>query len=279
MAFVSIAFGPIVSRRFGRSLGVNHLPRKFCAYSCVYCQLGPTKGTTIERREFYSTAEVASAVEERARGRELDAISFVPDGEPTLDINLGAHIRAVRHLGAPIAVITSGALLFDRFVRRDLAEADIVSIEVDAVDELAWRRMNRPNSALSLEVVLDGIRTFAREFQGQLWTQTMLLDGYASDVSSFLRELAPRRACLSVPTRPCDVRAASAEAVARASASMPFAEVIGDVNDAPVHTAEELLAVLAVHPIREEAVPPEVVEALIASGAIVRAGKFLVSGC
>jgi wyosine [tRNA(Phe)-imidazoG37] synthetase (radical SAM superfamily) len=272
---VSIAFGPIVSRRFGRSLGVNHLPDKYCTYSCVYCQLGPTRRTTLERRAFYSTEEVATAVEERARGREFDVISFVPDGEPTLDINLGAHIRAVKHLGRT-AVITNGSLLWDPDVRRDLAEADIVSIEVDAIEERTWQRIDRPCPTLSLDIVLHGIDTFARQYTGELWTQTMLLDGLESDVSSFVTDLAPGRACLSIPTRPSGVRPASPEVIARASASMPFAEVIGDVKDAPVHTAEELLAVLAVHPIREDAVPAEIVTQLIDEGAIKRAGLFLV---
>jgi wyosine [tRNA(Phe)-imidazoG37] synthetase (radical SAM superfamily) len=279
---VSIAFGPIVSRRFGRSLGVNHIPPKHCTYSCVYCQLGPTPRTSIERRAFYSVDEVVSAVEERARGQEFDVISFVPDGEPTLDINLGRHIRGVKHLGRPIAVITNGSLLFDPEVRRDLAEADIVSIEVDATDEPTWRRMDRPSPALSLDLILHGIRTFAREYKGEIWTQTMLLDGYESDVSAFLRDLAPSRAFLSVPTRPCGVRPAKPEVLARAHASMPFAEVPVDVTDAPVTTAGELLAVLAVHPIREDAVPAALVETLLASGAIARvehAGSaFLVTG-
>jgi len=259
---VSIAFGPIVSRRFGRSLGVNHLPRKECTYSCIYCQLGPTPRTSIERRAFYSTDEIENAVEQRARGQQFDVISFVPEGEPTLDINLGAHIRAVKHLGK-IVVITNGSLLCDPSVRRDLAEADLVSIEVDAIDDLTWKRIDRPSSALSLEVVLDGMRTFAREFKGELWTQTMLVDGYASDVSPFMRELAPRRACVVRPTRPCEVR--------------PAGEPASDVKDAPVDTAEELLAVLAVHPIREEAAPPKLVAELIDAGKIQRAGAFLTS--
>ena len=265
---MSIAFGPIVSRRFGLSLGVNHLPFKYCSYSCVYCQLGPTKHTTAERRSFYSTSEIVCAVTERARGRTFDVISFVPDGEPTLDLNLGAHIRAVKHLGR-VAVITNGSLLIDPAVRRDLAAADIVSVEVDAIDELHWRRINRPCSTLSLELVLDGIRSFRAEYSGELWTQTMLVEGCESDVTPFLRELAPQRACLSAPTRPCGVRPGTPVA------PWPY-EIIGDVKDAPVHTAAELLAVLAVHPIREDVVPPEIVNKLIDEHAIRREGEFLV---
>jgi wyosine [tRNA(Phe)-imidazoG37] synthetase (radical SAM superfamily) len=265
---VSIAFGPIVSRRFGRSLGVNHLPSKFCSYSCVYCQLGPTPRTTLERRRFYSTDEVASAVEERARTTDYDVIGFVPDGEPTLDVNLGAHIRAVRHVGRT-AVITNGSLLFDADVRRDVAEADIVSIEIDAIEERAWQRIDRPCPSLSLDVVLHGMRAFAREYTGELWTQTMLVEGYESDVTTFLHELAPRRACLAAPTRPCGVRPG------KPVGEWPF-ETLEEVKDAPVHRAEELLAVLAVHPVRAEAAPAEVVTGLLASGEIVREGVFLV---
>jgi len=265
---VSIAFGPIVSRRFGLSLGVNHLPFKYCSYSCVYCQLGPTKRTTAERRSFYTTDEIVCAVRERAKGRTFDVISFVPDGEPTLDLNLGAHIRAVKPLGR-VAVITNGSLLIDPAVRRDLAAADIVSVEIDAIDETTWRRISRPCPSLRLDLVLDGLRSFRAEYSGELWTQTMLVEGFESDVTPFLRELAPQRACLSVPTRPCGVRAG------KPVAPWPY-EVIGDVKDAPVHTAEELLAVLAVHPIREDAVPPEIVNKLIGDGAIGREGEFLV---
>jgi wyosine [tRNA(Phe)-imidazoG37] synthetase (radical SAM superfamily) len=199
---VSIVFGPVHSRRFGRSLGVNHVPYKHCTYSCVYCQLGPTPRTTIERRSFFSTDEIVREVEARALETEFDVITFCPDGEPTLDLNLGAHIRAVKHLGR-IAVITNGSLLFDPAVRCDLMAAGIVSIEVDAIDEASWRRIDRPNAALRLDLVLDGMRTFAREYRGELWTQTMLVEGYESGVEPFLRELAPHRACRTSPAPSC----------------------------------------------------------------------------
>jgi hypothetical protein len=98
----------------------------------------------------------------------------------------------------------------------------------------------------------------------------MLVDGLESDVVPLVRELAPQRACLSIPTRPCGVRAG------KPVAPWPY-EILGDVEDAPVRTAEELLAVLAVHPIRESAVPPEIVNKLINDGAIRREGLFLRS--
>jgi wyosine [tRNA(Phe)-imidazoG37] synthetase (radical SAM superfamily) len=257
---VSIVFGPIDSRRFGRSLGINHIPLKHCTYSCVYCQLGPTPRTSIERRAFYDTATVVRAVEEKCDGAPFDVISFVPDGEPTLDLNLGSHIRAVKHFGYPVAVITNGSLLWREDVRSELAAADIVSVEVDAVSDRVWRRMDRPARGLSITRVLAGIRLFADEYEGQLWTQTMLLDGFddLSNVAATLGALQPERICLSVPTRPpteAGVRAADGAVLARALELIPAGELMTrDPGSASVRTTEELLAVLAVHPIREDTV-------------------------
>ena len=121
-----IAFGPIPSRRLGRSLGVNHIPPKVCTYSCVYCQVGRTSSLRIRRCAFYDPARVAEAVRERvaqarSSGEAVDFITFVPDGEPTLDINLGQEIARLRPLGIPIAVITNGSLLWREDVRADLS--------------------------------------------------------------------------------------------------------------------------------------------------------------
>jgi wyosine [tRNA(Phe)-imidazoG37] synthetase (radical SAM superfamily) len=106
-----IVFGPVPSRRLGRSLGINHIPPKVCTYSCVYCQLGRTDQMRAQRQAFFKTTEIVSAVRDHLRmTREsrdpVDYLAFVPDGEPTLDVNLGRTIRALRVFGTPIAVIT-----------------------------------------------------------------------------------------------------------------------------------------------------------------------------
>ena len=261
---MSLVFGPVESRRFGRSLGINNIPRKACTYSCVYCQLGPTERTSIARRPFFPTEEIVEAV--RAAPKPYDVIAFAPEGEPTLDANLGAHIHAVKQFGVPVAVITNGSLFWDESVRRDLAEADIVSVEVDAVSERIWRRLDRPSPALTMDLVLDGVRAFARERRGQLWTQTMLLDGFddLENVAAFLREIAPDRVCVSVPTRPPSesyVRAANGVQLSRALELIPNAQLMThERGGAFVRTMNELLAVLAVHPLREDTVDPSLID-------------------
>jgi len=98
-----ITFGPVPSRRLGRSLGINNIPPKVCTYSCVYCQLGRTPRMQVEQEAFYKKEkilqDVANKIKEvEKRGEIIDYLSFVPDGEPTLDINLGQEIKLLKPL-------------------------------------------------------------------------------------------------------------------------------------------------------------------------------------
>ena len=139
---MSVVFGPIPSRRLGRSLGVNNIPPKICSYSCVYCQVGLTDSMSIQRKEFYPPTEIVNEILEKVEqlkksDETIDYISFVPDGEPTLDVNLGKEIQLIKPLGINVAVITNSSLLWDKDVRDDLILADWVSVKIDTVDNRA----------------------------------------------------------------------------------------------------------------------------------------------
>ena len=271
-----IAFGPVPSRRLGRSLGINHIPPKVCTYSCVYCQLGRTSEMQVERRVFYEPEEVLRAVGDKVEkaqeaGETVDYLTFVPDGEPALDVNLGRAIALLRPLGLPIAVISNGSLIGREDVREDLLGADWVSLKVDAVEEEAWRRVNRPRGSLQLTAILQGMLEFSRLFQGELATETMLVAGindgedHLRRVADFLARLRPGAAYLSIPTRPPAegwVRAPDEEAVIRAwqvfQGKLERVEyLIGYEGNAFAFTGkveEDLLSITAVHPMRREAV-------------------------
>ncbi|HUV87817.1 MAG TPA: radical SAM protein [bacterium] len=292
-----IAFGPIPSRRLGRSLGINNIPPKTCTYSCVYCQVGRTTAMALERRAFFAPEDVFEAVKAkveaaRRHGEGVDYLTFVPDGEPTLDVNLARELELLRPLGVNVAVITNSSLLGREDVRADLARADWVSVKVDAVDEEAWRRVNRPHGGLRLGAVLDGISAFAKTFAGTLVTETMLVrdvnDGAEQmrEVAGFVAGLGPAVAYLSVPTRPPaegTVRPPDEEAVARAydafvSRGLPTELLIGYPGDAFAFTGnveDDLLSITAVHPMREEAVA-ELLAKAGASPAVV--GKLVADG-
>ena len=270
-----IAFGPVPSRRLGQSLGINHIPPKTCTYSCIYCQIGRTTQMPVGRQAFYPVGEILRAVEEqvqraRVRGEAVDYMAFVPDGEPTLDANLGRAIEGLRPLGIPIAVISNASLLWQQDVRADLMGADWVSLKVDAVDERAWRRVDRPRGSLDLAAILEGALAFARSFQGTLVSETMLVAGVndgveqIEGVASFLGKLRPATAYLAVPTRPPAegwVRAPDEGTLNRAyqtlSETVERVEyLIGYEGDAFALTGDaetDLLSITAVHPMREDA--------------------------
>jgi wyosine [tRNA(Phe)-imidazoG37] synthetase (radical SAM superfamily) len=271
-----IVFGPVPSRRLGQSLGINNIPPKHCSYSCVYCQVGRTLEYSIARRTYYPVDDIVRETSERVRelgrqGAPVDFLTFVPDGEPTLDVHLGETIERLRPLGVRIAVISNGSLLGRPDVRAELALADWVSIKVDAVRDEEWRRINRPHHELELPDVLDGMRAFAREFAGELVTETMLVrgtnDGGSSmeSIARFAAELQPRTAYLGIPTRPTAeswAHPASEESVTRAhevfAARVPDVELLTGYEGAAFGTtgdvARDLLSITAVHPMREDAV-------------------------
>jgi wyosine [tRNA(Phe)-imidazoG37] synthetase (radical SAM superfamily) len=291
----SIAFGPVPSRRLGQSLGINDIPPKVCTYSCLYCQLGPTPETSLARAAFYAPQHVVAQVTERvqalrARGEPIDYLTFVPDGEPTLDLHLGDMIDGLKPLGIRIAVISNGSLVWQEEVRAALAKADWVSLKVDSADETVWRRINRPDPSLRLQTVLDGMAAFSRSYHGRLVTETMLLDGVNDDpatvraTAAFVAALRPHTAYLLVPTRPtatAEARCPSEEAVTRAyeifAARLVRVELLtggetaafGATGDAE----SDLLSTAAVHPMRAEAVR----ELLAKDGAAWQVVEQLVS--
>ena len=198
-----LVFGPVPSRRLGRSLGVNTIPHKVCSYSCAYCQVGRTEQFETERRAFFPPEQVYASVRDRVRkvrdrGERLDYVSIVPDGEPTLDVNLGRCIGLLKTLGVPVAVITNASLLTREDVRADLTAADWVSVKVDAAREHAWRRLNRPHRSLVLEDILGGVSAFRSEYRGRLVTETMLVaerndgDEDLDTLAAFLARLGKR---------------------------------------------------------------------------------------
>ena len=210
---MQITFGPVPSRRLGRSLGINNIPPKVCSYSCVYCQLGRTLKMQLERQIFYKPEDIYTSVQKRLeqtlRNNEpVDYLAFVPDGEPTLDLNLGKTIKLLKPSGIPIAVITNSSLMADKQLRNELALANWVSLKVDAVSEKVWRKVDRPHQRLNLENILEGMLHFKSEFSGYLATETMLIKDLndtpeeAEKISQFIATLKPETAYLSIPTRP-----------------------------------------------------------------------------
>lgn len=271
-----IAFGPVPSRRLGRSLGVNNIPPKICTYSCVYCQLGRTLTMQVDRQPYYDPRRIVEEVREKIEkalgsGEAIDYLTVVPDGEPTLDLNLGEEIDRLKDLGIRVAVISNASLVWDEEVRGALAKADWVSLKTDAASEEMWRRVNRPHGRLQLAAIQEGMLAFAEGYEGTLATETMLVtdlnDGQDSveEVADFLTRLKPDLAYLSIPTRPPAepwAQAPGEEAINRAyqiiSNRLDHVEYLigyeGNEFACTGDLEEDLLSITSVHPMRDDAV-------------------------
>src|SRR6056297_2345178 len=141
-------FGPVPSRRLGQSLGINIIPPKICSFSCVYCQLGRTKKMRIKREKFYEVDQVVEEVKKslsklRKKEEKVDYLTFVVDGEPTLDINLGKTAAELNKLGVKTAIITNGSLMADKDLQREMLNFDWVSLKCDAVSTDIWKKVDR----------------------------------------------------------------------------------------------------------------------------------------
>ncbi len=271
-----IVYGPVPSRRLGQSIGVNNIPPKTCSYSCIYCQLGRTDRMQIKRRAFYKPEDICHEAETKlkqleAENRRADYFSFVPDGEPTLDINLGAEIGLLKQFNIKIAVITNASLLWMDEVKEDLMKADWVSVSVDAAEEDIWHKIDRPHGTLSHKEILNGMIEFSKEYQGTLVTETMLVEGVndheacIGKIAEQLSLIRPSKAYILVPSRP--PAESSVKRASKASLSSA-ARIIRNISGADVEcitgdekeegffftesVADDLLSIASVHPVRED---------------------------
>ena len=271
-----IVYGPVPSRRLGQSIGINNIPPKTCSYSCVYCQLGRTNRMQVKRQAFYKPEDICREAEIKLKqleteNKHADYLSFVPDGEPTLDMNLGKTIELLKPYNTKIAVITNASLLWMDDVKEDLMGADWVSVSIDAAEETTWHKIDRPHGMLKHQNILNGIIEFSKAFHGMLVTETMLVEGIndhetcIEKIAEQIASVRPQKAYLLVPTRPpaeSSVRRASAENLRKAAATIRGVSgtdvecITGDETEEGFFftedIADDIISIASVHPIRED---------------------------
>ncbi|MCP8323787.1 MAG: radical SAM protein [Candidatus Methylarchaceae archaeon HK02M2] len=232
----------------------------------------------VDRQAFYKPEHIFRKVKEkinkvRKKEEPIDHLTFVPDGEPTLDINLGKEIELLKYLGIKIVVITNASLLYREDVKEDLAKADLISFKIDAVDEGIWHQINRPYGLLKLPEILKEILEFSETYNCKIITETMLIDGIndkekeIDNIAKFLEQLNPDKAFVAIPTRPPAERWVK-PAVERAvnMAYQVFSAILGEDNVECLtgyegsgfaftgNVEEDLLSITSVHPMRAKAV-------------------------
>ncbi len=183
-------YGPVPSRRLGRSLGIDLVPHKACTYDCIYCQIGKTTWKTMERKEYVPVQDLIEEIERFLRDETSspDYLSLSGSGEPTLHSKIGEIIQAIKkRTSIPVAVLTNGSLLFMEEVREDLRNADVVLPSLDAVTEGVFLKVNRPFPLFSVEQVIQGLIQFRKSYGGQIWLEILFCKGVNDSPEEILR--------------------------------------------------------------------------------------------
>ena len=256
-------FGPVPSRRLGRSLGVDLVPLKTCSYDCIYCQLGRTTCKTIERKEWVPLDAVLNELEGKLSTRP-DYITLSGSGEPTLYSRLDEVIERIKSItDIPVAVLTNGSLLWQEDVQQQLAAADLVMPSLDAGDPATFHLVNRPHEALTFEKMLSGLIAFRQHFHGRYWLEVLLVGAFTdfepelAAIRTCVGQIAPDRVLLGTVTRPPAEDFALAVPHGRllemAATFSPPVEVLEPLHDSTlVHQScasrEDILGLLARRP-------------------------------
>jgi wyosine [tRNA(Phe)-imidazoG37] synthetase (radical SAM superfamily) len=248
---MSIIYGPVLSWRLGKSLGIDLLNtrRKGCSFNCVYCQLGETDQFIVEPREFISLEQLTSEIE-LLSSIKADYATFSGMGEPTLASNLGEAIQLARSiLDLPIAVLTNSSLMFRKDVRQQLAHADTVVAKLDVPNEELFAIVNRPAPELHFSQTVEGIRRFRDEYRGKLALQIMFIEAnkdYATEIAALARQISPDEVQIDTPLRPCAVRPLPPKSIAKVQREFTNFESVVTVYEArkykvlPLDLAETL---------------------------------------
>lgn len=263
-AKASYVFGPVPSRRLGRSLGLDITPYKTCTFDCVYCQLGRTTERTVQRREYVPKDLILSELKEFLGeiGEDIDYITFAGSGEPTLHSKIGEMIDAIKAMtDIPVAVITNGSLLFREDVRSDLLNADLVLPSLDAATESMFRAVNQLHESLKVGKIIEGLRIFRETFEGEFWLEIMIVKAMNDGIYEIkalvdaVSRIDPDRVQLNTVVRPSckDVEAAGRDEMMRIrerfAGSSGFRGDVEIIADARIGVRADILPLLQRRPL------------------------------
>ena len=204
-------YGPVPSWRLGRSLGIDPVCEvKICSFDCVYCQLGKTTKKIIQRKVFVNVAEIEEELRKIPdKSKRFDVVTLSGTGEPELAKNLGEIIKVARKVTKlPVAILTNSSLMYDKNVRNDLRNADIVVAKLDASNCKLFKKINNPHPDIDFDSMLEGMINFRHEFDGKYALQMMFIKQnklYAKQMREIAGEIRPDEVQIDTPFRPCKV--------------------------------------------------------------------------
>jgi len=206
----TLIFGPVKSRRLGRSLGIELVPKKVCTMNCIYCEVGKTTHLTLERKEYYPWDLIEKSILQAKEMEDtFDVLTFTGSGEPSLNIHFEKALRlAKKIIKKPIAVLTNATLLDIPSVRSDLAEVDIVLPSLDAGNPETFKKINQPHPKIELKTIIENLKKLRNEMKGEMWLEILFVEGINDseknlrDLKSAIDYINPHKVQLNTVVRP-----------------------------------------------------------------------------
>jgi len=203
-------FGPVPSRRLGRSLGIDLVPFKTCSFDCIFCQLGKTTDKTLTRAEYVDLDAVIEELDAWLHtGDSADYITLSGSGEPTLNSRFGEVIEFARSATSiPVALLTNGSLLDNPEVRAQAARANLVKVSLSAWDQSSLDHINRPHADIAFTRLVEGLRLLRKECAGTIWMEVFLVWGSntttraVAEIAKLAKTIGPDRIQLNTAVRP-----------------------------------------------------------------------------
>jgi wyosine [tRNA(Phe)-imidazoG37] synthetase (radical SAM superfamily) len=219
---VSIIFGPIHSRRFGKSLGIDLSPNiKQCNYDCVYCELAPTQ-TTDKQTDAVPVDTIMEAIESALHAHtDIDVLTLTANGEPTLYPYLNELIDRINAIKGDTRtlILSNGSTIADPAIQDALAKIDTVKLSLDCATSRCFKRIDRMHEGIDIETIQEGMLTFRAHSSHPLIIEILIVQGINDKpneiqaLNDYLLRLRPDRIDLGTIDRPpaYDVQAVSYE--------------------------------------------------------------------
>jgi len=205
---VKYIFGPVASRRFGLSLGIDLSPdKKRCNFDCIYCELEPSKPTI-----FYdnppSVEEIFEEVKKAVNHYRFDVLTITSNGEPTLYPYLDELITKIKTLNHKTLILSNSSTINKETIRNTLKKFDIVKLSLDSANEKTFKKIDRPHKSINLKDIIDGMKKFREMYKGEFIIEVLVVRGINDKEEEFiqlnevLKEIKPDRVDISTIDRP-----------------------------------------------------------------------------
>ena len=201
-------FGPVASRRFGMSLGIDLSPdKKRCNFDCIYCELEPAKPVDVYDNP-PNVDEIFDEVRKAVNEFDFEVLTITSNGEPTLYPYLNELIDKLKTLNKKLLILSNSSTIDKKEIQNALKKLDIVKLSLDSADEKTFKKIDRPHKNIKLQNIINGITEFRQIYKGELIIEILVVKGINDKEEEFvklnevLNKINPDRVDISTIDRP-----------------------------------------------------------------------------